>query len=210
MPTEQKLYLIADQLRVIANLGLEFGKTEYDLERYQKILTLSAELVALAEERPLANVLTEYYENLAHLSPLLGCAGAVFRDGKLLLIQRTDNQRWTVPGGLVDVGETLAEATERELWEEAGVRGTATRLLGVFDSRRWGTKSKHHLYHLIWECEIGEQQPQPGSEALAVGFFGEDELPPLLHYGHEMRIPILFKLMRGEFTAPYYDHTETK
>ena len=48
-----------------------------------------------------------------HVSPLIGAEAAVFRDNRLLLIKRHDNKLRAVPGGKVDVGETLKEAAIR-------------------------------------------------------------------------------------------------
>ena len=52
--------------------------------------------------------------------------------GRVLLARHADNDRWGLPGGSVDPDETPANAAVRELWEEAGVRATPTRILGVY------------------------------------------------------------------------------
>jgi 8-oxo-dGTP pyrophosphatase MutT (NUDIX family) len=53
----------------------------------------------------------------------LGCTGIIFDEHKrVLLTRRTDNGQWCLPGGGMDAGESAAEACERELWEETGLR----------------------------------------------------------------------------------------
>ena len=112
-----------------------------------------------------------------------------------------------MPGGATEVGETWAESVERELWEEAGVRGVARKLLGVFDSRLWGTRTKYHLYQSVWLVDIHDDQtPVPGPETTGVGFFSEDNLPDL-SLGHLRRVPVTFKLARGVLPVPYFDMT---
>ena len=123
MSGSEELYRIADELRAVANLGLKYAEHPDDRERYKRVLSASARLVAAVEERPPDEVLSGFEDNLDHISPNAGANAAVFRDGRILLIRRADNGLWALPGGLVEVGETLAEAACRELLEEAGIRG---------------------------------------------------------------------------------------
>ena len=64
-----------------------------------------------------------------------GCS-AVIRDdqGRILLTQRADNRRWCLPGGHIDPGESVAEATAREVLEETGLVIRLGRLIGVYSS----------------------------------------------------------------------------
>ena len=199
-----KLYAIADELRAVANLGLHYSENGYDRERYEKVLTASARIVGALDDKPASQVLALFRDNLDHVSPLLGAEAAVFRDGRLLLILRHDDKLWAVPGGLVEVGETLTTSARRELREETGLNGTITRLLGVFDSRLWKSRSKSHFYHVIFEAAAPDGTPVVTNEATDWGFFAADELPSLSP-GHAQRVPILFKLKAGEIEAPYFD-----
>jgi 8-oxo-dGTP pyrophosphatase MutT (NUDIX family) len=213
---QKVMYQIADELRAIAALGLRYSESGYDHERYEQILKLSARLVSAIEngsDGALEEIYSQYTDNLAHVSPLPTVEAAVFRSGKILLIQRSDDQLWAMPGGLVEVGETLVQAVERELWEEAGVRGKAVQLLGIYDSRFWPVRSRMQLYinqFLLETEDIPTLHPgvegavSPLAEALDVGFFEEDHLPSL-HIGHNLRVPMAFKLMRGEVRAPFLD-----
>lgn len=203
MDLHGQLYEIADELHAIANLGLSFCENDYDRERYERVLTASARIVASLDGRSADEVAAVYRDDLGHLSPLVGGNAAVFRGDQILLIQRTDNGLWAMPGGLADVGETIAETAVRELWEEAGVRGSATRLVGIWDSRVVGSRVKAHLYHVFFEVDIGNATPSAGPEARAVGFFGETDLPPIAP-GHDVVIPVVFRLHR-EGGAPWFD-----
>lgn len=202
------LYEIADELRALANTGLRYARDTYDRARYAHALELSARLVALREGRDPGAVLAEYAGHFAHLSPLVGADAAVMRGGALLLIQRADNGLWAMPGGLAEVGETVAQAAERELFEETGLRGKASRLLGVFDSRRVGTRSRMHLYHVVMALEAeGELPPAGGTtpnEVLSAGWFAPGDLPPL-HHGHDVMVPRVLAMLSGELPAPHFD-----
>ena len=199
------IYQALDELRAIAGLGLQYAGNDYDRERYQRVLSIALRLFASLEMRTFDEIMDEYREdNWLHASPLVGAEAVVVRDGKIMLIQRSDSGLWAVPGGLVEVGETLSEAAERELREETGVEGKVTTLLGIFDSRIWRSKTKAHMYHVIFLMESANPIPRPSQEAMDVAFFDEQNLP-VLAPGHDLRVPLLFKLLRGEIPSPYFD-----
>lgn len=210
-----ELYQIADELRALASLGLYYSQNGYDKERYEKVLHTSARMVAALDHGEAEPILAQYRENLAHMSPLLCVEAVVLREGKILLIQRRDDQHWALPGGLAEVGETPAQAAERELWEEAGLHGQAERLLGLLDTRYWNTRSRMHLCTSIFQissqdepaaCSVNAGEVSPFAETLDIGFFAEDALPPLSQ-GHDVRVPLVFRLLRGEVPVPYFDVT---
>ena len=169
------------------------------------MLSASARLVSTIENRSPEEVFQEFQDNTSHLCPRIGAGAAVFKDGKVLLIKRHDNGLWAYPGGLVEVGETLAEAAERELWEETRIRGQATQLIGIFDSRKWKSQVKAHMYHTLFRVESADPSPEITTEATEVGFFSEDNLPPLAP-GHQLRVPLVFRLLREKAT-PFFDAT---
>jgi ADP-ribose pyrophosphatase YjhB (NUDIX family) len=53
-------------------------------------------------------------------------------DGRILLIRRTDNKYWSIPGGGLEPGESVSEATEREVREETGIDCEVTGLVGIY------------------------------------------------------------------------------
>lgn len=210
---KEELYQIADELRAIANAGYRWTGTGYDKERYEKVLKASARMLAVLDGGSEDEIYHQYTDNLAHLSPVLTVEAAVFRDNKILLIQRSDDRTWCQPGGLLEVGESPARGAERELWEEAGLRGKAVQLLALYDSRFWPTRSRMQLCIAQFLVEAdgdpvlhtaaGEDLSSL-TETLDEGFFSEADLPEL-HIGHDRRVPMAFRLFRGETGAPYFD-----
>jgi 8-oxo-dGTP pyrophosphatase MutT (NUDIX family) len=65
---------------------------------------------------------------------LVPSANVVVADdsGRILLIRRTDNGNWALPGGAMDLGETIVQAGEREVLEETGIRCSVTGLVGIY------------------------------------------------------------------------------
>jgi hypothetical protein len=66
----EQVYQIADELRATANLGLHYAENQYDKERYGRVLSASARLVAALEQRPPDEVLAQFEDNLRHVSPM--------------------------------------------------------------------------------------------------------------------------------------------
>jgi ADP-ribose pyrophosphatase YjhB (NUDIX family) len=203
MPSAEELYQIADELRAVALLGLQYATGRDARAGYERVLAASARLVAGLEHRSAEEIAARFHDNLFHVSPQAGAEAAVFRGDLLLLLRRHDDGLWALPGGLVEIGETLAEAARRELWEEVGLSGRVTSLLGIWDSRLCRSQSKAHMYHAVFSIDAGDGAPTLSPEARAVAFFREDDLPPLSP-GHHVRVPALFRLRR-EGPIPFID-----
>lgn len=131
------------------------------------------------------------------ITPLVGCDVFLTDEaGRVLLVRRSDNGLWALPGGCQDLGETPAECAVRELKEETGFEVTITRLLGVFSSTRYEYVhypwKENEFTHVFFAAAIigGEMKPSP--ETPEVGFFAEAELPPMSD-GHEGRVHVGFR-----------------
>jgi ADP-ribose pyrophosphatase YjhB (NUDIX family) len=208
MALTKELSNIIKELRLVASWGLHFTTDAYDIKRYERIRTAAARLQAILEDRPTDQVLAEVQADLFgnSISPLSTADAVVVRDERILLIRRADDGLWALPGGFVAVRQTLAEAALRELQEETGLCGQITKLLGIFDSRLWGSTATAHIHHAVFLVDGGVEDPRPTPEATEVGFWAENDLP-LLSRGHHLRIPFIFKLLREEAAVPYFDPT---
>ena len=115
----------------------------------------------------------------------LGCGAVVHGpQGKMLLMQRGPRSKneagtWTIPGGAVEYGETMAAAVVREIREELGVEVRVLRQYGCADHIM--PKEGQHWVSTIFECEIVDGEPkimEPGKCA-ALGWFGREEIGQL-------------------------------
>lgn len=110
-----------------------------------------------------------------------GCS-AVIRDeqGRILLTKRSDNGRWCLPGGHIDPGESVAEATVREVLEETGLVIRLGRLIGVYSSPNYLVEYKDgNKAQFVSTCLAGEiigGEMGLSNETLDVGFFEPSEL----------------------------------
>lgn len=205
MPGRQELLLIADEMRGMSLRGKHFADNVYERERAEQLLELSARLASLAADEPLDEVADIFRSQSWHrASPAMAAEAVVLNaDGHILLIRRTDNRTWALPAGLVEAGQSPAEAAVKELWEEAGIRGTASRLLGIFDGRRWDAPVRVHMLRLVFLVECPDLAPVPGIETEAAEYFAPERIPAELHPGQDKLIPKVFELIRHAGT--YFD-----
>ena len=117
---------------------------------------------------------------------------------EILLMQRSDNGHWGLPGGHVEPGESVAEAALREVREETGWRIELGRLVGVYsDPTRQVVETlrgeRAQLVNLCFDALALEQlAPTTPEEALAVGFFPRRRLPEPMVPIHGIRIEDCF------------------
>lgn len=200
-PAEQ-IALWADKLRDLAAMGLRFSKNVHDQQTFRAIQTISMEMLACATGEAWEQMEPLRAPIFSRPTPFAaGDAAVIDADGRILLIRRPDNNMWAMPGGALEVGETPAEGVVRETLEETGVRCQAVALVGVFDSRRCGTPSRHHLYQFVFLCRPWAQEAEPAShaaEVLEVDWFPEQALPANIDPGHQSRLPQAFRIWHGD------------
>jgi ADP-ribose pyrophosphatase YjhB (NUDIX family) len=123
-------------------------------------------------------------DRLYPLRPLLAASVAVIRGGRVLLAARANaplRRLYSLPGGLVEPGETLAEAACRELREEVGVEAD---IIGFLDhveiiERDDDGRTRRHFVVAAHAARWRAGEPQIGSEALDVRWVEEHEVAAL-------------------------------
>lgn len=115
------------------------------------------------------------------------------RRGRLLLQQRSDGGQWGLPGGSVEIGESVREAVVREVLEETGLTVAARRLVGVYSSPslqlvRYPDGNVWHYVSMCFECTVRSGGLQTCDETLALEYFPLRRLPPTLLAYHRVRI----------------------
>lgn len=143
------------------------------------------------------------------VTPLVACdVFVVNEENHVLLVQRSDNQMWCLPGGCHDLNETPKLCAERECLEESGYQVEVTRLLGVYSSNCYEYVyypwKDNKFAHLLFAARLVGGNPQLSSETLSIGWFDENALPPL-NDGHPERIELGFKFLKNPNTLPYFE-----
>ena len=119
-----------------------------------------------------------YGERIGKIGELaISCVGVLFNSDKtkLLLVRRADNQQWCLPGGFMQAGETIAEACEREVWEETGLTVRANRFSGIYSNPNilatYDNGNKFHVVVAVCEVELVNGELANSEETTQAGFF---------------------------------------
>jgi len=169
------------RLQALAQTGLTFARDPYDIERYQALQKIAAEMLATGTDADISKIQNFLATDSGYATPKVDVRGAVFQGDKILLVRERSDGKWTLPGGWADVNESPAENVVREIREESGFETRVVKLLAVFD------RSKHphepafpfHVYKLFLHCEIIGGTATQSSETDGVEFFAENNLPEL-------------------------------
>jgi 8-oxo-dGTP diphosphatase len=106
------------------------------------------------------------------LSPLVGVGGIVVHENKVLLVRRGTEPlkgQWSIPGGLIDVGETLREAVMREVREETGLEVEPIELIELLDRiHREDDRVRYHYVIADYLCRVEGGTLLAASDAEAV------------------------------------------
>jgi 8-oxo-dGTP diphosphatase len=113
--------------------------------------------------------------------PIVGVGGVIISGGRVLLIKRGHpplEGEWSIPGGTLELGETLLEGVRRELAEETGMDVRVLDLIEVFERvfRDEAGKARYHFVILDYLCEAINGQPRAGSDVTDVAWAFEAEL----------------------------------
>ncbi len=119
-------------------------------------------------------------------APMLsaGATIVVLKDNKILLNLRSDTNTWGIPGGAIELGETLEETAARELKEETNLEAESFTLLNVFSGKNFyfeypnGDKLYSVVALYLADGVKGETKITDG-ESFELKYFGKDELPNL-------------------------------
>jgi ADP-ribose pyrophosphatase YjhB (NUDIX family) len=176
----------AKHLAALAQDGLTYSQNPYEIERYQHIREIAAEMMAAdpqggpvgsgLEKRTILELLSR---EEGYATPKVDVRAAAFRDDRLLMVREKVDGGWTLPGGWADPCQSPSEAAVREAFEESGFHVRVTKLAAVYD------RSKHphlpympfHIYKHFFICEIVGGDPTASHETTDVDFFARDALP---------------------------------
>jgi 8-oxo-dGTP diphosphatase len=140
---------------------------------------------------------------------VVGASAVVINDqGEILLHRRSDNGKWSLPGGSVDPGEQPADAAVREVFEETGIKVVPLRLVGVYSGPEliftYADGNKTAITGISFLCKpVGGAPRLDGDESLEIAYFAPDKLPDSLLPNHVQRIRDALKMQpEANFTPP--------
>jgi ADP-ribose pyrophosphatase YjhB (NUDIX family) len=113
--------------------------------------------------------------------PLVGVGGVVIHRNRVLLIRRAREPlkgEWSIPGGLVELGEDLAAGVRRELKEETGLDVEPREIIAAFDRIfREGRRVKYHYVIVDYVCRLKGGRLRPASDVVDARWVRREDLP---------------------------------
>jgi ADP-ribose pyrophosphatase YjhB (NUDIX family) len=126
---------------------------------------------------------------------LVPAASAVVVDqaGRILLIRRSDNGLWAIPGGLMDIGEDIARTVRREVKEETGLDVEPEAIVGIYSNPRhvieFPNGEVRQQFSVCFACRLLGGELTTSMESLEVGFFSPAEIEAMpMHESIRLRI----------------------
>jgi len=180
---------VLDEFRAMAQTGLYYADDPYDEERYERMLELVAEYYGETFSLPPAAVRERLADDLGEITPKIAAIALIFdEEGRVLVIERTDGLGWSPPGGKLDLGETPAEAAERETREETGLEVEARELVDTYAVEPPGDFPHHSISH-VYRCEVVGGERTTTYESRRVEYRSADEVPEwaLEYYSEAVR-----------------------
>jgi len=174
-----------DEVQTVARNGLYYASSPYDRERYQKLLDAAAEVYGTLVEIPPPAIQAELSKELGYITPKVGADGAIFdSEGRILLVQRSDDKKYCLPCGWLDPNESSEEAVIREIREETGIQARVVQLVGVFSRKANTGHGPFSAVAIVYLCEVLEEALVLSHEVLDARYWAIDEVP-VWHELHE-------------------------
>jgi 8-oxo-dGTP diphosphatase len=117
-------------------------------------------------------------------SPFVGVGAVIVRENRVLLIRRGQPPllgEWSLPGGVLECGETLRDATIREAGEETGLVVEVGEMLGVYERiiRSEDARVRYHYVLIDFLCQPVAGALKAGSDAAEARWYSREDLPAL-------------------------------
>jgi ADP-ribose pyrophosphatase YjhB (NUDIX family) len=109
-------------------------------------------------------------------------SAAVIRDGRILAIQRRDNQQWEPPGGVLELDETIEDGLRREVLEETGLDVEPERLTGVYKNMTRG------IVALTFRCHVTGGELATSDETRDLAWLSPDDITALMSPAFAVRL----------------------
>lgn len=167
----------AIEIQSLAQAGLTYTDNVYDIERYERLREIAAEIIEEKSNISLEKVKDLFCNENGYQTPKIDTRAAIFKDDKILLTHE-NNGTWSLPGGWCDVLESVASNTIKEVKEETGLDVETIKIIAVQD------RNKHNkpiyaygVCKIFILCNVIGGEFIENIETTEIKYFSLDEIP---------------------------------
>ena len=167
----------AIEIQSLAQAGLTYTDNVYDIERYERLREISAEIMAEKSNISLDKVKDLFCNETGYQTPKIDTRAVIFKDDRILLTHE-NNGTWSLPGGWCDILESVGNNTIKEVKEETGLDVETTKIIAVQD------RNKHNkpiyaygVCKVFVLCNVIGGEFIENIETTEIKYFSLDEIP---------------------------------
>lgn len=167
----------AMEIQSLSQSGLAYANNVYDIERYERLREISAEMIEEKSNINLDKVKDLFCNETGYQTPKIDTRAVIFKDNKILLTHE-NNGTWSLPGGWCDVLESIKTNTVKEVKEETGLDVKAVKVISIQD------RNKHNkpiyaygICKIFVLCNVIGGEFIKNIETTEIAFFSLDEIP---------------------------------
>lgn len=167
----------AMEIQSLSQAGLAYTSNVYDIERYERLREISAEMLSKKTDISLDKVKNLFCNETGYQTPKIDTRAVIFKDNKILLTHE-NNDTWSLPGGWCDVLETVKTNTIKEVKEETGLDVETIKIIAVQD------RNKHNkpvyaygICKIFVLCNVIGGKFIENIETTEIDYFSLDEIP---------------------------------
>ena len=165
------------EIQSLAQSGLAYTDNVYDIERYERLREISAEMLAEKTDLSIEKVKDLFCNETGYQTPKIDTKAVIFKDNKILLVHENNNT-WSLPGGWCDVLESVKSNTVKEVKEETGLDVNAIKVVAIQD------RNKHNkpiyaygVCKVFILCDVISGEFEKNIETTEIKYFSQDEIP---------------------------------
>lgn len=197
----------AIEIQSLAQAGLAYTNNIYDIERYERLREISAEMIEEKSDININKVKDLFCNETGYQTPKIDTRAAIFKDNKILLTHE-NNGTWSLPGGWCDVLESVKSNTIKEVKEETGLDVETIKIISIQD------RNKHNkpiyaygVCKVFLLCNIIGGEFVENIETTEIKYFSIDGIPNNLaeEKTNKEQIEMCFKAYKNEEWQTQFD-----
>lgn len=167
----------AIEIQSLAQSGLAYTNNVYDIERYEKLREISAEMISEKSNLNFEKVKDLFCNETGYQTPKIDTRAVIFKDNKILLTHE-NNGTWALPGGWCDVLESVESNTIKEAKEETGLDVKAIKVIAIQDRNKHNTPVyAYGVCKVFILCEVIGGKFEENIETTEIKYFSLEDLP---------------------------------